>query len=46
MSQAEIVEVSGKSRSTVSRQMRQLEASGLVEQMPDGRYRRTGEADG
>lgn len=40
MSQAEIVEVSGKNRSTVSRQMRQLEASGLVERMPDGKYRR------
>lgn len=45
MSQAEIVSISGKSRSTVSRQMRQLEASGLVEQMPDGRYRRTGDSD-
>ena len=45
MTQAEIVEISGKSRSTVSRQMRQLEASGLIQQMPNGKYIRIGKAE-
>lgn len=38
MSQAEISEQTGRSRSTISRQMRQLESAGLVEHMPDGRW--------
>ena len=42
MSQSDIVEQTGKSRSTVSRQMRQLEAAGLVEHMPDGRWHAKG----
>lgn len=40
MSQGDICNRAGKSRSTVSRQIRQLEAAGLVEKMPDGRYKR------
>lgn len=40
-SQSELVSETGRNRSTISRQMRQLEASGLVERMPDGRYRRS-----
>ena len=43
MSQADIVSRTGKSRSTVSRQIRQLEAAGLVEKMPDGRWHAKGE---
>jgi len=43
MSQADICERTGKSRSTVSRQMRQLEAAGLVEHMPDGKWRAKGD---
>ena len=38
LSQAEICDQTGKSRSTISRQMRQLEAAGLISRMPDGRY--------
>lgn len=38
MTQADIVNQTGKGRSTVSRQIRQLEAAGLVERMPDGRW--------
>ena len=41
MTQAELVQATGKNRSTVSRQIRQLEAAGMVERMPDGRFRRT-----
>lgn len=41
MTQADVVAATGKNRSTVSRQMRQLEAAGMVERMPDGRFRRT-----
>lgn len=41
MTQAEIVHATGKNRSTVSRQMRQLEAAGMVKRMPDGKFRRT-----
>jgi hypothetical protein len=40
LTQGEICEKTGKNRSTISRQMRQLEAAGLVEKMPDGRYKR------
>ena len=31
----------GKNRSTISRQIRQLEAAGMVERMPDGKFQRT-----
>jgi hypothetical protein len=40
LTQGEICEKTGKNRSTISRQMKQLEAAGLVEKMPDGRYKR------
>lgn len=40
MSQSDLCTKTGKNRSTISRQMKQLEAAGLVEKMPDGRYRR------
>lgn len=43
MSQAEIKDRTGKSPSTISRQMRQLEAAGLVEHMPDGKWHMKGE---
>jgi hypothetical protein len=43
LTQGEICEKTGKNRSTISRQIRQLEAAGLVEKMPDGRYKRKGE---
>lgn len=43
MSQADMCTQTGKGRSTVSRQIRQLEAAGLVERMPDGRWRAKGE---
>ena len=39
LSQGDICEKTGKSRSTVSRQIRQLEATGMVEKMPDGRFK-------
>lgn len=38
MSQADLCNRTGKGRSTVSRQIRQLEAAGMVERMPDGRW--------
>jgi DNA-binding transcriptional ArsR family regulator len=41
MTQADIVNRTGKNRSTISRQIRQLEAAGMVERMPDGKFRRT-----
>lgn len=41
MTQAELVQATGKNRSTVSRQVRQLEAAGMVERMPDGKFRGT-----
>ena len=40
MTQADMVERTGKNRSTISRQIRQLEAAGMVERMPDGKFRR------
>lgn len=43
LSQSDIVSKTGKSRSTVSRQIRQLEAAGLVEKMPDGKWHAKGE---
>lgn len=39
LTQGEICTRTGKGRSTVSRQIRQLESAGLVEKMPDGRWR-------
>ena len=39
-SQSDLCSKTGKNRSTISRQIRQLEAAGLVEKMPDGRYRK------
>lgn len=38
LSQADICTRTGKGRSTISRQIRQLEAAGLVEKMPDGKW--------
>lgn len=43
MTQTDIVQATGKGRSTVSRQIRQLEAAGLVEKMPDGKWHAKGE---
>lgn len=40
MSQSDLCNKTGKNRSTISRQIRQLEAAGLVEKMPDGKYKR------
>ena len=39
VSQGDLCTQTGKNRSTISRQIRQLEAAGLVEKMPDGRYK-------
>lgn len=39
MSQADLCSRTGKGRSTISRQIRQLEAAGVVEKMPDGRWK-------
>lgn len=38
MSQSDMCNETGKGRSTISRQIRQLEAAGLVEKMPDGKW--------
>lgn len=38
MTQADMCNQTGKGRSTISRQIRQLEAAGLVEKMPDGKW--------
>lgn len=43
LSQTDICEQTGKSKSTISRQMRQLEAAGLVEKMPDGKWHAKGD---
>ena len=43
MTQADISNQTGKSASTISRQMRQLESAGLVEHMPDGKWHMKGE---
>lgn len=40
--QAELATQMGKGRSTISRQVRQLEAAGLVEKMPDGKWHAKG----
>lgn len=42
MTQGDLVNQTGKGRSTISRQIRQLEASGLVERMPDGKWHAKG----
>jgi hypothetical protein len=42
MSNAELCTRTGKAKSTVSRQMKQLEAAGLVEKMPDGKWKTKG----
>lgn len=39
MSQADISNATGKNRSTISRQIKQLEAVGMIEKMPDGRWK-------
>ena len=39
MTQADLCNATGKGKSTVSRQIRQLEAAGLVEKMPDGKWK-------
>jgi len=41
MTQAEIANRTGRSRSTISRQIKQLEAAGAVTRMPDGKYKTT-----
>ena len=38
MTQTDMATKTGKGRSTISRQIRQLEAAGLVEKMPDGKW--------
>lgn len=43
ISQADLATKAGKSRSTVSRQIHQLEAAGMIERMPDGRLRKVAE---
>lgn len=40
LSQGDLCAKTGKNRSTISRQIRQLEAASMVEKMPDGRYKR------
>lgn len=42
MTQADMCTRTGKGRSTISRQVHQLEAAGLVERMPDGRWHAKG----
>lgn len=39
MSQTDLCSRTGKGRSTISRQIRQLEAAGVVEKMPDGKWK-------
>ena len=39
MSQSDLCSRTGKGRSTISRQIRQLEAAGVVEKMPDGSWK-------
>ena len=43
VSQAELCRQTGKNSSTISRQIRQLEAAGLAEKMPDVRWKAKGE---
>lgn len=42
ISQAELADMTGKSRSTISRQIKQLEAAGAIVKMPNGKWRRKG----
>lgn len=42
MTQSDMCTKTGKGRSTISRQIRQLEAAGLVERMPDGKWHAKG----
>lgn len=42
VTQADLCGRTGKNRSTISRQIRQLEAAGLVEKMPDGKWHAKG----
>ena len=42
MSQTDLCNATGKGRSTISRQIRQLEAAGYVERMPDGKWHAKG----
>ena len=42
-SQKDVVNATGKSPSTVSRQIKQLEATGAIEKMPNGKWRRKDE---
>ena len=42
LTQTDLCNRTGKGRSTISRQIRQLEAAGLVEKMPDGRWHAKG----
>ena len=44
LSQSDICNRTGKGRSTISRQIRQLEAAGLVEKMPDGKWHARGKS--
>lgn len=43
-SQKDVVNATGKSPSTVSRQIKQLEATGAIEKMPNGKWRRKDDA--
>ena len=38
--QKDVINATGKSPSTVSRQIKQLEATGAIEKMPNGKWRR------
>lgn len=40
VTQAELVNISGKSRSTISRQIKQLEATGAIVRMPSGKWKK------
>lgn len=42
LTQSDLCNRTGKGRSTISRQIRQLEAAGLVEKMPDGKWHARG----
>ena len=43
LSQTDLCNQTGKGRSTISRQIRQLEAAGVVEKMPDGKWKAKGD---
>lgn len=42
VSNSELCSMTGKAKSTISRQIKQLEMAGLVEKMPDGRWKSKG----